>query len=202
MKNVSQLPDAYPLQWPAGWSRTATKDRKSSRYRTSNGKVRKDLLESIRLLGGVLPIISSNMQVRLDGLPYANSTSVIDPGVAVYWVREGQQEVMACDRWETPWENLRAIFHAIEALRAMERAGATQILNRAFEAFQLPSGGPSVGKRHWREVLDYGNDPLDAGLIRARFKSLAVKLHPDVGGDIERFKELEAAYREAMKEVE
>lgn len=191
---------AYPLQWPQGWARTPANKRERSRYRVSNATICNDLLEAVRLLGGAVPIISSNMPVRLDGLPYVNTVSVPDPGVAVYWVREGQQEVMACDRWVTPWENMRAISHAIEALRAMERAGATQILNRAFEAFQLPSGGPSVGKRHWREVLDYGSDPLDTGLIRARFKALALKLHPDVGGDVERFKELEAAYREAMKE--
>jgi len=196
---VTSLPDAYPLQWPEGWPRT--RQPKDSRYakngKLTEAKIRTELLNAIRLLGGSLPIISSNVALRLDGLPYTNQRYPEDGGIAVYWVRDGKQEVMACDRWKRPWENMRAVYHAIEGLRAMERAGATQILERAFQAFRLPEGGPSG--RSWRDVL--GHDLTDAHSASVRFRKKAVKLHPDVGGDVEDFQELERAYREALDEL-
>jgi hypothetical protein len=197
------LPDAYPLQWPEGWERTPEHKRRKSRYNVPEAKARNQLLKSIKLLGGNVAIISTNITLRLDGLPYANQRTPEDPGVAVYWVREGKQEVMACDRWQKPWENMRAIYHAIEGLRAMERAGATQIMERAFQAFQLPAGD-SNGKqprRHWRVVLGFPAHTPTPEETKNRFRERAVKLHPDVGGDIEAFKELEQAYREALGEL-
>jgi hypothetical protein len=193
MTHQPSLPDAYPLQWPDGWPRT--KFPRDSRYkRNPESYIRNELLDSIRKLGGTLPIISSNVEVRLDGLPYANRRLPEDGGIAVYWVRDGKQEVMACDRWKRPWENMRAVYHAIEGLRSMERAGATQIMERAFQAFQLPTGS---SKRSWQELL--GDDIHDADDARAAFRERAKHLHPDQGGDIEKFQELEQAYREALQ---
>jgi len=202
MREQPTLPDAYPLQWPDGWTRT--KFPRDSRYRIDKEtQVRRELLEAIRKLGGTVPIISSNVETRLDGLPYANRRLPDDGGVAVYWVRDGKQEVMACDRWQRPWENMRAIYHAIEGMRAMERAGATQILERAFQAFALPDGAPT--ERPWREVLgiESGLHPaLEGPVAKRAFREKAKTLHPDKGGDVEKFQELERAYRQAMRELE
>jgi hypothetical protein len=120
-----------------------------------------------------------------------------DPGVAVYWVRNGRQEVMACDRWLETWENMRAVYHAIEGLRAMERAGATQIMERAFTAFQLPA--PAAD---WRSVLgvEVGMTP-SADYLRKLFRDLAAAHHPDRGGSEEEFKRVQGAFREAMEEI-
>ena len=202
MTSRSNLPDAYPLQWPSGWDRTPPGKRRNSDYTVGESRARDDLFKAIRLLGGSVAIVSSNMRVRLDGIPYAHQPNIPDdPGVAVYWVRQGRQEVMACDRWRRPWENMRAIYQAIEGLRAMERAGATQIMERAFQAFQLPATAGAT-KRPWRTVLGFGEHLTVGSLtVKARFKELAVKLHPDVGGDVERFQELERAYREALEEL-
>jgi hypothetical protein len=165
----------------------------------TESKIRKDLLDSIRRLGGVLPIISSNVEVRLDGLPYANRRLPADGGMAVYWVRDGKQEVMACDRWKRPWENMRAIYHAIEGLRAMERAGATQIMERAFQAFQLPE----TTSKSWRSILgvEPGLTP-SVSYIRRVARERMVDLHPDKPkGSLEAFKDVEAALREALEEL-
>lgn len=189
------LPDAYPLQWPLGWPRT--RYRKSSSYRVTEREARDELLGSIKRLGGSLSIISSNVPTNNNGLPYTGVPAPQDPGIAVYWVRDGKQEVMACDRWNKPWENMRAIYHALEGLRMMERAGATQIMERAFQAFALPEGGASG----WRDVL--GHDVHTKQEATVAWRRLAIELHPDRnGGNDEAFKNLEAAYRTAMKELQ
>jgi hypothetical protein len=193
---VITLPDAYPLQWPDGWARTPADKRDYSKYKVSEGRARDEMFDAIRKLGGEVPLISSNLRVRLDGLPYASQVIPEDPGVAVYWVRGGRQEVMACDRWRRPWENMRAIYHAIEGLRAMERAGATQIMERAFSAFQLPAPAG------WREALgvEPGMTP-SADYLRKLWKAQAAKHHPDAGGSEEEFKRVQKAYQEACEEI-
>jgi hypothetical protein len=153
------------------------------------------LLAAVRRLCGRVAIISTNVPLKRNGLPYADGRVLEDPGIAVYWVRDGRQEVMACDRWLSPRENMQAIYHAIEGLRSMERAGATQIMERAFQAFQLPANGV---KTSWRTIL---GDAATREEATKMFRQKALKLHPDVGGDVEAFRELEAAYRAAHAEL-
>jgi hypothetical protein len=43
------------------------------------------LLNEIKLLGGRLPVISTNVRLRRDGLPYANDHVPDDKGAAVYF---------------------------------------------------------------------------------------------------------------------
>jgi hypothetical protein len=197
---VIKFPDAYPLQWPSGWDRTPPHKRGDSNYKVGEAQARDEMYEAIRKLGGAVPIVSSNLRVRRDGVPYTDQGLPGDPGVAVYWVRQGRQEVMACDRWRQPRENVRAIYHAIEALRAMERSGATQVMERAFSAFQLPE---EASLKHWRSVFDlepsFHPSPRH---LRAIAKALMAKYHPDKpGGDIEKFREVEKALDEAIRDV-
>ncbi len=195
------LPDAFPLQWPDGWSRIERHMRDKSRYKVTSRVARDTMLRSIAKLGGVMPIVSSNLQQRADGLPYANQPIPQDSGVAVYWVRGGKQEVMACDRWIHPWENMRAIYHAVEGLRSMERAGASQIMERAFQAFQLPEGSPTHCLS-WRSVLGVEEGFLPSpAYIRRITRELLAKNHPDKGGDEAEFKRVQRASEQALQEV-
>ena len=61
--------DAFPLSWPSGKPRTRNPQR--SRFDVNFTFARDELLKEIRLLGGRLPILSSNIPLRRDGLPYA-----------------------------------------------------------------------------------------------------------------------------------
>ena len=67
-------------------------------------------------------VLSSNLQLRLDGIPYANSASPQDPGVAIYWNdRKLGERVIACDKWLNVYD-IRACGLAVDGLRAMQRA--------------------------------------------------------------------------------
>lgn len=194
------MAEAYPLQWPDGWPRTPYGRRRDSAYLVSETKARDELLRSVRLLGGRAVVLSTNIKLRLDGLPYANQAIPEDPGVAVYWTRAGKQEVMACDLWRRPWENMRAIGLAIEGLRAMERAGATQILERAFNAFRLPE---TAGASSWRVTLGFGPDwSPSADDVRRVAREMSARLHPDrPDGDEEGFKRVQQALAAALQEL-
>lgn len=191
------LPDAHPLQWPDGWERTPLHDRKKSRYRVTPSTAMHNLRESVRKLGGDGVIMSSNLEVGVCGVARVGKGMVFpDPGVAIHWARNGKVEVMACDRWRTPWENMQAIHRAIEGLRSMERAGATQIVERAFHAFTLPA------PTSWRSVLgiEEGFTPGKLYLHR-HMRVMLLRAHPDRGGSEEGFKLIEKAGAEARKEL-
>jgi hypothetical protein len=191
------LPDAYPLQWPDGWERTPMHERKKSRYSVTPSTAMQNLRDSVRKLGGDAAIMSSNLDVGVRGVArVGNPTLLADPGVAIHWARNGKVEVMACDHWRTPWENMQAIHKAIEGLRAMERAGATQIVERAFHAFVLPK--PET----WRDVLgiEEGFCPSKKYLHRTVREALLVA-HPDRRGNEADFKRIEKAGAEARKEL-
>ncbi len=138
--------------------------------------------------------------MRLDGLPRSDAKAPADPGVAVYWQRPGESmRCMAVDRYTTVAGNLGAIAATLEAMRAIERHGGAQILDRAFTGFAaLP---PPAGKT-WRAVLGVPPDVLDLGRVRDLYRKLASANHPDRGGDVCRMAEINAAWLAAQKELQ
>jgi hypothetical protein len=189
------LPDAYPLAWPDGWPRKPDHVRRNATYQVAFARARDDLLAELRLAGARHVVISSNIALRRDGLPYANLPEPRDPGVAVYWDdRKGNPRVMACDVWRSTRENLRAIGLAVSSLRQIERTGATDLLERAFEGFKrLPAS------RSCWDVLGISGPGAGVERITARFRELARQHHPDKGGDPRLMAEISAAYQEALR---
>jgi len=198
------MTEAYPLQWPDGWDRTPPEKRGRSRYQVTTDRATRDLVESLRLLGarrGSI-VISTNIPVRKDGLPFSNYRTPDDAGVAVYWITSANAErVMACDRWYGVHENIRAIGLAVDGLRAIDRAGASQIMDRAYSAFgALPPAPGAAVVRPWWEVLGFPQDLLEAlstPVVEARYRELAKRHHPDVGGKPEALRELTQALDQA-----
>lgn len=204
MPQEQALADAFPLAWPAGWPRLKSAySREQSRYKVSFAIARDHLLKELRLFTGRDVVISTNIPVKLDGLPYASFREPEDPGVAVYWrkrmwikgERVDRPMVVACDSWKLCRDNLHAIGLTIAGMRAIERAGASQILDRAFMGFQaLPAST-------WRRVLG-----LNGGATRTdveeTFRKLVHERHPDLpGGSHEAMVELNAARDAALKEL-
>jgi hypothetical protein len=199
------FPEGYP-RTPADkreWS-SFTRTRMSPHGYKVTGTVTftdalQDLQAEIRRAGG------SNLRIDQDGaadaygVPMAGKKEPVDPGVVVYWTRRGKQYVIACDRYKTRAENLRAIAKTIEATRGIERWGAVtaEQAYRGYEALPPPggtSGAPPSRPPH--EVLNV-QQGAPASVVRAAFNALAKDAHPDKGGTTERFRELVAA-RDAL----
>lgn len=168
------MTQAYPLQWPNGVPRTPAYRRANSRFDATIATATADLLNEVRLMGGSLLVISTNVELRNDGMPYSSRKAPDDVGVAVYFQRRRKSLVFACDRWTDVGHNMRAIAKTIEALRGIERWGSADMVDQAFTGFAaLPTPEPD---EHWTQVL---NLPANATIdqinqhYRARVKDVA-----------------------------
>lgn len=199
--------EAYPLVWPEGWPRA--KNRERSRFQITPDRARKNMLDEIRRLVGSkfrrdMVIISTNLHLRQDGEPYSTQRQPEDQGVAVYFEHKDKHMVFACDRWDLIHDNIHAIGKTIEALRGIERWGASDMLDRAFAGFTALEQLPEEG---WREVLDMGDvhitDTKKVLLARAErhYKILAKDAHPDRGGSTEEMARLNMARNQARSEL-
>ena len=121
--NRSQPIEAYPLAWPVG--RPRSKHHEHARFKTSFGRARDKCRGEIYLLGGRDVIISTNIPLKRDGYPYADSrANVGDTGVAVYFTYKKRQMCFACDRYWKAEDNMHAISLTIGALRGVARYDA------------------------------------------------------------------------------
>jgi hypothetical protein len=199
---------AYPLCWPDGWKRTLIHQRSWSRFthqkRTATiadgvGRIISEL-EKLRVKRDDL-VISTNVETRLDGLPRGDRTNPADPGVAVYW-RKGQGKPMQCmaiDRYRDVAGNLCAVAATLEAMRAIERHGGAEVLERAFTGF---AALPERASRSWREVLGLQTiETVTRHHIEAEYRLLARERHPDRGGSHEAMSELNIARELALAEI-
>lgn len=189
--------DAYPLQWPVTWPRTSTPRR--AKFKTSFAHARDELLRELKLLGATSVIISSNTELRRDGLPYANKRQPEDVGIAVYFKLNGDDQCVPCDKWSRTEDNLQAIRKTIEALRGLERWGAKEMVNAAFRGFKaLPASAivTPYQKRAWYEVLEV-SQTASPEVIKAAYRQKMLKAHPDQGGTAAGFQEVQSALREA-----
>jgi hypothetical protein len=187
--------NAYPLQWPLGWERTPSYRLNNSRFkRPSMDSACQEVLDQLRMMGVGRDdvVISTNVPTRLDGFPRSNMTAPNDKGVAVYFTRKKKNHVFAADSFYRVEDNLWAIAKSLEALRAIERYGVAQVMDRAFSGFAaLPE--KSVTRTCW-DVLGIGHNATD-DTLRAKYKQLASLLHPDQnGGAHEGWHELNEAW--------
>jgi hypothetical protein len=185
--------EAYPLTWPQGWPRKKSYQRSRAKFSTSGrvlsvmDGIQRVLLELERL--GVKRddlVISTDIPTRLDGLPRSDR-SVADPGVAVYWRKGKDTRCMAIDRYDRVADNLAAIAATLEAMRAIERHGGAEILDRAFTGFvALPA------PEQWWQVLGVAENATGEE-IDAAWRRLAARHHPDRGGDNAQMARINAA---------
>ncbi len=159
------------------------------------------LREEVRRLGGYESsqtlIVSANLALRNDGFPRSNQANPSDPGVAIYFKFRKKDRALACDRWDRVADNIVAIAKFIEAMRGQERWGVGS-LEQAFVGFTaLP---PSAVD--WRLVLGFSADETPSlERIDARYRDLARKNHPDVGGREADMAKINAARDLALAEL-
>ena len=147
-------------------------------------------------------VISTNLTLRLDGLPRSGQPAPGDAGAAVYWeTSKGERRVMAIDQYWKVEDNLAAIAATLDAMRAIERHGGAQILDRAFTGFTALAA--PAARRAWREVFEL--PPSWSGtreVLKAHYRRRASECHPDRdGGSHAAMSELNVALAEAEREI-
>ncbi len=212
---------AYPLQWPLGRPRTkirhaaafgtykrdpATNVMRRDKSAHSVGECVAEIRAELGRMGAREVVISSNIALRIDGLPRSGQPQPGDPGVAVYFRYEAGQRsadrheqapvCLACDRWHRVEDNLWAVFLTLEAMRGIDRWGAAR-LEATFTGYAaLPAPAPSAP---WSQVLGVDRfAPTD--VVRAAFRELAKQHHPDAGGDPDRWHILSRAFEQFEQE--
>jgi hypothetical protein len=206
--------ERYPLSWPDGWKRTPSQARKAAAFKhygnklsVADGATR--VLAVLELMGIAESnvVISTNIQPTRTGRPRSSQAEPSDPGVAVYWTQRGasagpgkknyeHHRVMAIDRYRTVADNLAAMAATLEAMRAIERHGGAEILDRAFTGFTaLPA------PKGWREILDVPAEVRNLLAVKSYYKKLAQRHHPDNGGSHELMAEINRAWDDAQKEL-
>lgn len=188
--------ESFPLCWPTEWKRTGT--RKRSQFKTSFERARKQLFNELKLLGigDWNVILSTNIPLRRDGMPYAGQANPKDPGVAVYFKHKNRPMVFACDNYIDVTDNLYAITKTIEALRGIQRWGASDMLERSFTGFTALPPAQSQAKQWW-EILGV-SQKATADEIGKAWRTLAQYHHPDKGGTHEMMAKINGAYKEGM----
>lgn len=196
--------DAYPLYWPELWPRTEPYARESTtRYKISFAEARDRLVRELKLLGASEIVLSTNIPLRKDGLPRMDITEPTDAGVAAYWVerKAGKSipRVIACDHWRKVRDNMRAVGLAVEALRALQRSGATQVADKAFTGFAaLPA---HAGAGSWRKVFGFNPGRISRDALESAYRTAVRQAHPDLGGSHDKMVEVNQAYEAARREI-
>lgn len=211
-------PTAYPLAWPPGYPRTPSAARERGRFNTVRqeaskytpghmnrvarsitiAEALKRLQRELDLICARYTVVSSNVELRLDGLPRSNQREPEDPGVAVYFQFRGRPTSLPCDRYTTVAANIAAVAAHIEATRAIERHGVGT-MEQMFAGFQAIRG---PGPKPWREVLGFPPDSRPTrDEIQAKRRDLARQHHPDGGGSDAAMAEINAAADRALEET-
>lgn len=170
----------YPLSWPAAKPRTPSHLRKAARFNDFGRDVSviravERLEAELDALGARSPILSTNLELRLDGRPRSDRSPPADPGAALYFTLKGREIALACDRWDRVADNIVAIAKHIEALRGQDRWGVGTI-EQAFAGYEaLPA------PEQWWQVLGLTAEASVAE-INANYRILARTAHPDTGG--------------------
>lgn len=217
---------AFPLDWPVGWQRMDADERRRASFAKAEARYydRKNpetgLTERVKGVPAMVSlnvdqatrrvltelqrmgvdeedvVISTNIELRLDGYPKGGRAPPKDPAVAVYWRKGKQTRCMAVDRYDRVADNLAAIAATLDAMRAIERHGGAAILDRAFTGFQaLPNP-----EQAWQVLSLPNSRPTRQDVIDAH-RELAMKHHPDRGGDSHHMGRINAARDELLEDL-
>lgn len=198
----------YPLQWPAGRKRRTAYERKAGAFSSSRESpgahaaisvsAALDRLQAeLDRIGAKHPVVSSNLETRLNGLPKSTNFQPGDPGVAVYFHLGGRPTCLPCDTYSRVAQNIAAVAAHIAATRAIERHGVATVAEMFHGFAQLPP--PEKPRRPWWEVLGVARES-PAEMINAAFRIRAKTAHVDAGGSHDAMAELSAARDAALAE--
>lgn len=163
------------------WPHPRTEKPRASQFRTSWAQSLVKLETEIGRSGGSdveIGIVATPDQLTYGGFPRAN-LKVLYRGVEVSFERDGRRLAFRTDAYPYLHDNIHAIALTLEALRAVERYGATS--GEQWSGFAaLRAGGP---------------DPERGRVLVERASGIAAALkahHPDHGGEARDFADVQA----------
>jgi len=195
---------AYPLQWPQGRPRRRLRKAapfgkqgpRGYRVELTVADARERLQMEVDLLRAGSVVLSTNVELRLDGLPRSGRGEPNDPGVALYFSLSSKPHVLACDTYMRVADNIAALAAHIEATRKIERLGVAT----AAEMFAGFQALPAPGSTPWWQVLAV-QPSASVQEIEAAFRRLARERHPDrPGGSHDMMADLNRARDAGLKE--
>jgi hypothetical protein len=187
------MADAYPLSWPQGQPRASR--RRASKFKTATTKAVALLRGELSRLGVTGIVVSTNVPLKSDGT-IRMDREPLDPGVAVYFTRNDQQMVFACDQYEDLRDNLMAVAKTIEAMRGIERWGAGEMMDRAFSGFKALPATAGQGEDCWK-VLEL--PPMsESRMVQLSHRDMLRKLHAN-GSSSEAFARINVARDDALR---
>lgn len=188
------MTDAYPLAWPPGKARTPSAKRQKGSFSGTRAEIMWRLTRQVEMLGGRYIIVSSDLPLRRDGQPRQDRANPDDPGVCVYFDMAGEPYAMACDRYDTLWQNVAAIANHIDATRRIERYGVAT----AAETLKAFIALPQPKRPH--DILGIAPASTEAEIKRA-WRSRIADAHPDQGGTQAAASEINAARDAMLKQI-
>lgn len=194
--------EPFPLIWPAGHKRTVYPNSHIGFRKNRTPKQEVDaLLAEMDRLKAKQVVISCNIPMNRTGQSRDWDRvlkTMEDKGVAVYFKLNDESLVLACDAWDLLIHNVRALTLTVEALRGLDRYQCSEIMKRAFSGLkELPASAQSL--TIWWEILEVSRDAAP-GQVKAAYRRLVARHHPDLGGDTHQFMRITNAYELAKKE--
>lgn len=196
----------YAIEWPEGFDRTPPSERRP--YPGGFEVTRTRAFDSILEECEKMDVVNVEVQTAAPHTakhphrPYKDRDPE-DPGVVVYFDREGQRYAVPCDRWDNLRDNARAIALYLDSKRAIERYGVATV-DTEMSTQALPSGDDEeaivvaegeVQAPH--EVLGVAEDAPEA-VIRGAARQLKAEYHPDRGGDEAEFRRVVDAEQQLL----
>lgn len=199
------------------WLRSELK-RKRSQFDTTWTKTLDLLGREIDHLGGhdvVIEVDVREQDIRIDGMLRANARSDSPAVVVAFDTRDHGPMLYRCDRYVAQWHdqgpdwqhNVRAIALTLEALRAVDRYGATETGQQytGFKALPggatpMPAGDQGMTRTHAQAVVlalgGFTEWPASDIGVKALVKRARRSAHPDANaGDHTEAYELDEALR-------
>ncbi|TKX78998.1 J domain-containing protein [Halorubrum sp. SD626R] len=186
----ASVQDGDGVDWPSAFERTDPGDREpySGGFRVTRSVAFQNVLDELRGWDGVTDVqldSGAEHQKRNPNKPYANA-SYDDPGVVVYFTKDGEEMAAACDRWDNPRDNAQDLYHFLHETRMQEQRG-TVTAESEYEKLRLPSGDEdavAAAAPPAHAVLGVDRDASEAE-IREAWREKMKEVHPDQGGSKE-----------------
>lgn len=187
--------EKFPLAWPQGYP--VTEYREPSKFKCTFAEARDGIFNELNRLGADEFFISCNIERNKKGELVGGRLIYDNPGVAVYFKFNGEQKVIACDKWKYIHENLRAVEKSLDSIRGLDRWGCTNIISQAVSGMKALPQNAGASNMAWWQVLGVQQTTPESE-IEFAYRQLIKKYHPDkrYTGDNDKFIRVQEAYKQ------